>query len=57
GSSITLFTLWAVYIASSIWRNSSEDAEVMVIPCALLAVLAVIGGVAFELSGKFRYDP
>eukprot|EP00439_Symbiodinium_sp_Y106_P010271 s5462_g1.t1 len=54
GSSITLFTLWAVYIASSIWRNSSEDAEVMVIPCAVLAVLAVIGGVAFELSGKFR---
>ncbi|CAE7212634.1 Slc8a2 [Symbiodinium natans] len=55
--SITLVVLWSIYIASSIWRNASTDAEVMIYPLAVLAVLAVIGGLAFELSGKGRYDP
>lgn len=56
-SSATLIFLWLSYTGSSIWRNSSKDAEVMIYPLAAIAVLAVIGGLVFELSGKGRFDP
>lgn len=56
GSSSMLIFLWFCYTGSSIWRNSSTDAEVMVFPLAAIAVIAVIGGLVFEISGKFRYD-
>ena len=57
GCSGALIFLWATYIASSIWRNASKDAEAMIWPLGALALISVLGGVIFEVSGKFRYDP
>jgi len=56
-SSATLIFLWISYTGSSIWRNSSKDAEVMIYPLAAIAVLIAIGGLVFELSGRGRFDP
>ncbi|CAJ1409267.1 unnamed protein product [Effrenium voratum] len=56
-SSALLVFLWVAYIVSSIWRNTDEKAEVIIFPMAVLAALVVVGGVAFELSGKGRYNP